>query len=361
MVAVRQGTETRALDRIIADERERFRVRMGQSRGQTEEAKAFLAGGVTSSWQISEPHPIWIERGAGSRVWDLDGNEYVDFHGGFGAMLAGHAHPLIVKAVTERLTMGTHFAQPVTDALAVAIELARRYGLPLWRFGNSGTEATMDAVHLMRAVTGRDLIIKFEGSYHGHHDSVQVSTWVEEGLGSRHRPRSVAYSPGIPEAIVQLTKVAPFNDLAAVEEIFEENPGAVAGVILEPVLMNCGIVPPAEGFLPGLRELTNRQEALLVFDEVKTGLTIGRGGATVRFGVKPDIVCLAKALGGGMPVSAIGGSEEVMGMIADGRYEQVGTFNGNPLGMAAAKAMLTEVLVPATYESLAATTARMGD
>ncbi|MGH8925637.1 MAG: aminotransferase class III-fold pyridoxal phosphate-dependent enzyme, partial [Acidimicrobiia bacterium] len=157
------------------------------------------------------------------------------------------------------------------------------------------------------------------------------------------------------------TKVAPFNDLAAVEEIFDENPGAVAGVILEPVLMNCGIVPPAEGFLSGLRELTNRHEALLVFDEVKTGLTIGRGGATVRFGVTPDIVCLAKALGGGMPVSAIGGSAEVMGMIADGRYEQVGTFNGNPLGMAAAKAMLTEVLVPATYESLAATTARMGD
>ena len=361
MVAVRQGVETRALDHIIASEQERFRRRMEQSRLQTEHAESFLAGGVTSSWQISEPHPIWIERGTGSRVWDLDGNEYVDYHGGFGAMLAGHAHPLIVRAINDRLGLGTHFAQPVTDALAVGKELSRRFGLPLWRFGNSGTEATMDAVHLMRAVTGRDLIVKFEGSYHGHHDSVQVSTWVEEGLGSRHRPRSVAYSPGIPEAMVQLTKVAPFNDLEAVEEIFAENPGAVAGVILEPVLMNCGIVPPADGFLAGLRELTHRHEALLVFDEVKTGLTIGRGGATVRFAVKPDIVCLAKALGGGLPVSAIGGTEQVMGIIAAGTYEQVGTFNGNPLGMAAAKAMLTEVLVPATYERLAALSARMGD
>jgi glutamate-1-semialdehyde 2,1-aminomutase len=361
VVATSLVSETRALDRIIAAERERFLGRMGRSRQQTEQARSHLAGGVTSSWQISDPHPIWIDRGRGSRVWDLDGNEYVDYHGGFGAMLAGHAHPLIVKAITERLELGTHFAQPVTDALVVAQELSRRYRLPLWRFGQSGTEATMDAVHLMRAFTGRDLIIKFEGSYHGHHDSVQVSTWDEEGLGSRHRPRSVASSRGVPEAIVQLTKVAPFNDLEAVQEIFEENPGAVAGVILEPVLMNCGIVGPAEGFLEGLRELTHHHDALLVFDEVKTGLTMGRGGAVVRFGITPDLICLAKALGGGLPVAAVGGTEEVMGMIADGSYEQVGTFNGNPLGMAAARAMLTEVLVPATYESLAATTARIGD
>ncbi len=185
-------TETRNLDRIIASESERFRRQMPRSAEMTEIAKQNLAGGVTSSWQISEPHPIWIDSGRGSRVIDVDGNEYVDFHGGYGAMLAGHAHPAIVKAINERLAKGTHFAQPVEDAMIVAQELAARYGLPLWRFGNSGTEATMDAVHLMRAFTGRDVIVKFEGGYHGHHDSVQVSTWVEEGLGSYHRPRSVS-------------------------------------------------------------------------------------------------------------------------------------------------------------------------
>ncbi|MDH5294930.1 MAG: aminotransferase class III-fold pyridoxal phosphate-dependent enzyme, partial [Acidimicrobiia bacterium] len=240
-------------------------------------------------------------------------------------------------------------------------ELRRRYGMPLWRFGNSGTECTMDAVHLMRAYTGRDLILKFEGAYHGHHDSVQVSTWVVEGLGSARRPKSVAYSPGIPQAIVDLTLIAPFNDLEAVEAIFAEHPGQIAGIILEPVLMNCGILTPEPGFLEGLRRITTDSGALLTFDEVKTGLTLGRGGATRRFGVTPDLVCLAKAVGGGLPVSAIGGSEEVMGLISKGVYEQVGTFNGNPLGMAATRAMLTEVLVDDVYDHLEAIERRMGD
>lgn len=352
-------TESTNLDRIIAAETERFRRQMRESARKTEAAKASLAGGVTSSWQISDPHPIWIESGAGSRVIDVDGNEYVDFHGGYGAMLAGHAHPAIVRALNNRLSRGTHFAQPVEDAIVVSRELADRYGLPLWRFGNSGTEATMDAVHLMRAFTGRDVIVKFEGAYHGHHDSVQVSTWVEEGLGSYHRPHSVAGSAGIPDAVVQLTKVAPFNDLGAVQEIFEEGP--VAGIIVEPVLMNCGIVPPEPGFLEGLRELTRAEGALLTFDEVKTGLTAGKGGATARFGVTPDLICLAKSLGGGVPVAAIGGSAEVMSLIAEGIYEQVGTFNGNPLGMAAARAMLTEVLVPSAYAHLTHTILRLGE
>ena len=361
MVALGHDLEVAALDRIIAAEHERFLARMPRSAEYTRRASSSLAGGVTSSWQISFPHPIWAERGSGSRVFDVDGNEYVDYHGGYGAMLAGHAHPAIVKAVTERVALGTHFAQPVHDAMVVAAHLAERYGLPLWRYGNSGTEATMDAVHLMRAVTGRDLIVKFEGGYHGHHDSVQVSTWMEEDLGPSRRPLSVASSPGIPDAIVQLTKVAPFNDLEAVDEIFDEYPGMIAGIILEPVLMNCGILPPEPGFLEGLRAITQRHDALLTFDEVKTGLTIGRGGATRMFGVQPDIVCLAKSLGGGLPVAAIGGTEEVMRTIVDGTYDQVGTFNGNPLGMAAARAMLTEVLVPSTYEHLERIEKRLGD
>lgn len=365
MVSTQAGTDIDAkrLDAIIASEQERFRDRMGTSAAQAERAASVLAGGVTSSWQITRPHAIWATHGKGSRIFDVDGNEYVDLHGGYGVMLAGHAHPAIVAAVTDRVSQGTHFAQPVPDAVPVAEELARRYGLPLWRFGNSGTEATMDAVHLMRAITGRDKILKFEGAYHGHHDSVQVSSWNEDPdeLGDARRPRSAAASAGIPQAMVDLTVIAPFNDLEAVEAIFAQEGEQLAGIITEPVLMNCGIVPPEPGFLEGLRRLTHEYGALLTFDEVKTGLTLGRGGATRRFGIEPDIVCLAKALGGGIPISAIGGTAHVMEAIVDGRYEQVGTFNGNPMAMAAARAMLTEVMTDAAHDRIDAIEKRMGD
>jgi glutamate-1-semialdehyde 2,1-aminomutase len=344
--------QTTLLDRLIEEEERVFLERSSVGEGYASRADDLLPGGVTSSWQISRPRPIWIEEGKGSRVRDVDGNEYIDYHGGYGAMLAGHAHPAVVAAVTDRVARGTHFAQPTPDAIVVTEELVARYGMPLWRYGNSGTEATMDAIHLMRAVTGRDLIVKFEGGYHGHHDAAMVSVWNEDGLGPEHRPTAVAAGGGIPQAMVDLTLVATFNDLTLVEQLFEENPGQIAGVIVEPILQNCGVLLPVDDFLEGLREITARHDALLTFDEVKTGLTVGRGGATRLFGVQPDIVCLAKALGGGLPISAIGGTEEVMGAITDGTYEQVGTFNGNPLSMAAAKAMLTEVMVPDTYEHL---------
>jgi len=344
--------QTSLLDRLIDQEERTFLDRSPVATEYADRALSSLPGGVTSSWQISRPQPIWIEEGHGSKVRDVDGNEFIDYHGGYGAMLAGHAHPAVVAAVTERVSKGTHFAQPTPDAIVVAEELTRRYGLPMWRFGNSGTESTMDAIHLMRAITDRDLIVKFEGAYHGHHDSAMVSVWNEEDLGPESRPRSLASGSGIPKAMVELTLVANFNDLSLVETLFEEHPGQIAGIILEPILQNCGVLLPEDGFLPGLREITQRHDALLAFDEVKTGLTLGRGGATRRFGVRPDIVCLAKSLGGGLPISAIGGTEEVMGAITDGTYEQVGTFNGNPLSMAAAKAMLTEVMTPETYDHL---------
>jgi glutamate-1-semialdehyde 2,1-aminomutase len=340
------------LDDLIASEQQTFLERAPRATALGERANRSLAGGVTSSWQVSQPQPVWIDHGAGSRVWDVDGNEFVDLHGGYGVMLAGHAHPAVVAAVSRRVQLGTHFAQPTEDAIVVADQLVSRYGFPLWRFGNSGTEATMDAVHLMRAITGRDLIIKFEGAYHGHHDSVMVSVWNEEELGAIDRPRSVAAGSGIPQAMVDLTLVATFNDLAVVEQLFEEHRGQIAGVIIEPVLQNCGILLPDPGFLAGLRELTTKNDALLTFDEVKTGFTVGKGGATARFGVRPDIICLAKALGGGLPISALGGTAEVMGHIVDGTYEQVGTFNGNPLSIAAARAMLTEVMVDEAYAHL---------
>lgn len=340
------------LDELIQEEEATFVERSPQAADYAARANRVLPGGATSSWQISRPRPIWIEEGKGSRVRDVDGNEFIDYHGGYGAMLAGHAHPAVVTAVSDRVRRGTHFAQPTPDALVVTEALAERYGQPLWRYGNSGTEATMDAIHLMRAVTERDLILKFEGAYHGHHDAAMVSVWNEDGLGPEHRPEPVAAGGGIPQAMVDLTLVATFNDLGLVERLFEEHPGQIAGIITEPVLQNCGVLLPVEGFLQGLREITRRHDALLTFDEVKTGLTLGRGGATSHFGVQPDIVCLAKSLGGGLPISAIGGTEEVMGAITDGTYEQVGTFNGNPLSMAAAKAMLTEVMIPETYEHL---------
>ncbi len=285
----------------------------------------------------------------------MDGNEYVDLHGGYGAALAGHGHPAIVEAVRGQAALGTHFAQPTPAAILVAEELSRRFGLPLWRFANSGTEATMDAVHLMRAITGRDLIIKVEGCYHGHHDSVQVSVCPQaDEVGPPGKPNQVRSSTGIPQAILDLTLVVGFNDLEGVARLLDENPGRIAGMIIEPIMMNAGIILPELGYLAGLKELLHSSGALLTFDEVKTGLTAGPGGATRVTGITPDIICLAKAIGGGVAVAAIGGTEETMGHVANDDYEMVGTFNGNPLAMAAARAMLCEVATPAAYQRIEA-------
>ncbi len=340
----------RTIDDLIGDEERRFRARQPRSLDCTARAARSLAGGATSSWQIARPATVWLSHGQGSKVYDVDGTEYVDLHAGYGAMLAGHGHPAIVAAVSERVGRGTHFAQPTEDAIVVAELLAARFGLPLWRFGNSGTEATMDAVHLMRAATGRDLIVKVEGSYHGHHDSVMVSYYNQlDELGPRERPHSVLAGTGIPQAMAELVAVVPFNDLDVLAAVLDANQGRVAGMIMEPMMMNAGIVVPEPGYLEGVRRLTREHGVLLAFDEVKTGLTVGPGGVTALLGVQPDIVCLAKALGGGVPCGAIGGTAEVMEPIVDGSYQQVGTFNGNPLTMAAARATLTAVLTPDAY------------
>jgi glutamate-1-semialdehyde 2,1-aminomutase len=350
------------IDALIDDETERFRGRQRGSRAMSERART-LAGGATSSWQVAEPHAVWLSHGAGSKVYDVDGNEYSDFHGGYGVSLAGHAHPAIVEAVRARVARGTHFAQPTEDSIVVADNLAERFGQPLWRFGNSGTESTMDAVHLMRAATGRDRILKVEGCYHGHHDSVMVSVLPEpdDDIGPPEAPIGVPGNSGIPDAVTGLVTVVPFNDLAAVEAALSGHPGEVAGMIVEPIMMNAGIIHPDDGYLAALRDLLHEHGALLAFDEVKTGLTVGPGGASRLLGVTPDLVCVAKAMGGGLSSAAIGGSPEVMGLIASGAYEQVGTFNGNPLAMAAARAMLTEVLTPSAYEHLDRMRDRMRD
>jgi glutamate-1-semialdehyde 2,1-aminomutase len=322
------------LDEIIAAEEKRFVERSPRAVAAHREALVHLAGGVASSLQVTQPSPVWASHGKGSRLIDLDGNEYVDLNNGYGALVVGHAHPEVVAAVGERLNRGSHFAQPTTEVAEVAEALSTRFGMPLWRFGSSGTEATMDAVHLMRAHTARDLIVKAEGAYHGHHDTVRF------GPGT-----------GVPGAMSDLTLEVRWNNRDDLERVFVEHGDRIAGVVVEPVLTACGLVPPVPGYLEHIREVTRNHRALLAFDEVKTGLTVGPGGTTKLLGIEPDLVCLAKSLGGGLPAGATGGTEEVMDQIVSGDYLQLGTFNGNPLSMAASRAVL-RVLDDEAYKHL---------
>jgi glutamate-1-semialdehyde 2,1-aminomutase len=305
------------------------------------EARKFSPRGVPSSHQDAAPQPVFVDHGRGSRIWDVDGNEYVDFHNGFGVMVVGHAHPLIVKAVSEQVALGSHFAQPSAEVAIVARELAHRFSQPRWRFSNSGTEATLDAVRLARAFTGRERLLKIEASYHGHHDALMVSVKPPPSLmGPPDEPASVPQSEGIPAAVVALTSVIPFNDLPALERAFERYRGEIAALIVEPAMMNVGIVLPDAGYLESAKDIAHRHGALLIFDEVKTGVTIAPGGATERFGVQPDIAALAKA---------IGGREDIFDLIEEKRVAQLGTFNGNPLTIAASKATLLDILTPSAY------------
>src|SRR5690348_12978489 len=330
---------------LISAEEERFRKARPRSRELWTEAREVMPRGVPSSFQDAAPQPVFMDRGKGSRVWDVDGNEYVDFHNGFGVMCVGHANPAIVQAVSERAAKGSHFAAPTDGSIVVAQELRRRFGLPQWRFTNSGTESTMDAIHLARGATGRDLVLKIEGSYHGHHDAVMVSVRPPlEDLGPREEPGSVPFGGGKPKAVTDLTKAIAFNDADLLERVLDDIGDRVAALILEPAMMNITIVCPKPGYLERARELCDRHGIVLIFDEVKTGCTIGPGGATARFGVQPDVVCLAKATCGGYPGGAVGMTEELAALIAAGEVRQVGTFNGNPLVMAAAQATLLEVL-----------------
>jgi glutamate-1-semialdehyde 2,1-aminomutase len=336
---------------LSESQNELFRNRNGKSAETYKRALEVMPNGVPSSFQVNDPWPVYIARGKGSRVWDVDGNEYVDFHNGFGVMAIGHANPDVGAAVKARIDEGTHFAAPTDGSIVVAEELTRRFGLPQWRFTNSGTESTMDAVHIARGATGRDTILKIEGSYHGHHDTVMVSVYPPlEALGARDEPVSVAQGGGIPKAFTDLTRAVPFNDAEALAGALEKIGEQVAGLIMEPAMMNINIIPPREGYLERVRELCDQYGIKLIFDEVKTGATISPGGATARFGVVPDMVTLAKASCGGYPGGAIGVNEELAKVIADGTVSQYGTFNGNPLVMAAAEATLTKVLTDAVYE-----------
>jgi glutamate-1-semialdehyde 2,1-aminomutase len=336
--------------RLIEREEEKFRAARKKSDAMWKEAREYISKGVPSSFQDAPPQPLFVDHGKGSRVWDVDGNEYVDFHNGFGVMVVGHAHPVIVKAVSERAARGTHFAQPVEEDIAVARDLARRFKQPQWRFTNSGTESTLDAVRIARGFTGRSRIVKIEATYHGHHDTLMVSVEPKpDKMGPADEPASVPQTEGIPKEVTDLTSVIAFNNLEQLERIFKRYPDQIAALIVEPVMMNLGMVLPDDGYLARAKEICHANGALLIFDEVKTGCTLTAGGATERFGVVPDLVALAKAIGGGLPCGAIGGRADVMAVIEEDRVAQYGTFNGNPLTMAAAKATLTEILTPQAY------------
>src|SRR3954469_10564345 len=265
------STTLPSADRVSAlmeRERTRYRERTARSSEYFSRAGGVMPGGVPSQFQKNDPWPVYIERGAGSSVWDVDGNEYLDFHNGFGVMCVGHANPVIAAAVKARMDLGTHFAAPTEGSILVAEELRRRWGLPQWRFTNSGTESTMDAIHLARGLSGKDVIVKIEGTYHGHHDAVMVSVKPPaDRMGPRERPASVAYGLGYPEAMVELTHVVPFNDADALERLLQELDGQVAGLIMEPAMMNVNIIPPAPGYLERVRELTREHGVTLIFDE----------------------------------------------------------------------------------------------
>jgi glutamate-1-semialdehyde 2,1-aminomutase len=351
------------LEALAEEELARLNERTAGSAAMYERARTSLSGGVASSYQLRDPWPIYLASGEGPTVTDVDGNRYWDFHNGFGSMVQGHANPAIVRAIRDRAELGTHFAAVTEDTVVVAEALAQRFGLPLWRFVNSGSEATMDAIRIARALTDRETIMKIFGSYHGHHDAVMVSIGVPyEEIGDREELASLPYGAGIPAAVAELTVAVPFNDAGAMERRIarlEAEGRAPACVIMEAAMMNLGVVLPEAGYLEQVREITSRRGVVLIFDEVKTGLAIAPGGATERFGVQPDMVTLAKTLGGGLPAGAIGGSERVMSVVEDGSVYQVGTYNGNPLTMAAARASLEQVLTPDAYRHLDALNERI--
>ena len=321
-------------------------------------SQALIPGGVNSpvrSFRAVGGGPLFIRRGQGSRVWDADRNEFIDYVQSWGPLILGHAHPEVVDALSEALSRGLTFGAPTEGELELAEIITNALpSVEMVRLVSSGTEAAMSAVRAARAFTGREKIIKFAGCYHGHADGLLVEA------GSGGATYSVPNSAGVPAAYAGETLVARYNNLASVERLFEAHKGGVAAVILEPVAGNVGVIPPADGFLEGLRTLTRREGALLIFDEVITGFRVAYGGAQTLYGVTPDLTCLGKIIGGGLPVGAYGGRREVMEVVAPlGSMYQAGTLSGNPLAVTAGIATLRALAQPGVYEGLESLSSRL--
>ncbi|MDY6899471.1 MAG: glutamate-1-semialdehyde 2,1-aminomutase [Cyanobacteriota bacterium] len=323
-------------------------------------AQNLMPGGVNSpvrAFKSVGGQPIVFDRVKGAYIWDVDGNEYIDYVGTWGPAICGHANPEVIAALHSALEKGTSFGAPCAlENVLAEMVIDAVPSIEMVRFVNSGTEACMAVLRLMRAFTKRDKIIKFEGCYHGHADMFLVKA------GSGVATLGLPDSPGVPKSVTSDTLTAPFNDLEAVKVLFEENRGEIAGVILEPVVGNSGFVPPDAGFLEGLREITTEHGALLVFDEVMTGFRISYGGAQEKFGVTPDLTTLGKIIGGGLPVGAYGGRRDIMSMVAPaGPMYQAGTLSGNPLAMTAGIKTLELLQKPGTYDYLERITKKLAD
>lgn len=321
------------------------------SRRLFQEARKYLPGGVDSpvrAFKAVGGTPLFIARGKGSKIYDADGNEYIDYVGSWGPLILGHSHPQLVKALKLAVERGTSFGAPTEmETILAKMISAAMPSVEMLRFVNSGTEATMTALRLARAFTGRDKIIKFAGGYHGHADGLLARS------GSGLATLSLPDSPGVPSGYVQNTLIPSFNDAEAVEALFQRYPGEIAAVIVEPVAANMGVVPPQPGFLDSLRQITKEFGAMLIFDEVITGFRVAYGGAQALYNIKPDLTCLGKIIGGGLPIGAYGGRREIMQMVAPiGPVYQAGTLSGNPLAMTAGIETLKILQQPDTYKQL---------
>jgi len=324
------------------------------------EAQTFIPGGVNSpvrAFKSVGGNPVYIAKGEGSHITDVDGNTYIDYIGSWGPLILGHAHPKVLAAIQEAAVLGTSFGAPTERETEMAKQVCEIVpSVEVVRMVNSGTEATMSALRLARGYTKRDKIMKFEGCYHGHADSLLIKA------GSGVATLGLPDSPGVPSSIAVNTITVPYNDMESVKLAFEKFGNELAAVIVEPVAGNMGVVPPMPGFLEGLREITQRYGTLLIFDEVMTGFRVARGGAQDYYGITPDLTTMGKVIGGGLPVGAYGGKREIMLQVAPaGPIYQAGTLSGNPLAMAAGLTTLQELGRPGVYEQLEAKSARLAE